>query len=245
VAVAFPATVSADIWHRRLGHLNPRSMDVLRKTEGSGVGFTDVLSGCDICALTKSRQQPHPKANSRKTQGPMERVYTDLMGPFNPPAQGGYKYVSKFTDDFSRMKEVYLLRSKSEAAKSLHAYNTTIAIPLGRRIQYLRCDKGTEYTSDEFKTMCLDSGINIEYTATNTPQQNGVSERDGQTLAKIVRCLMKDGNFPPSMWGELFFTATYLCNRSPHSALGGHTPYFKMHDKQADISGLRVIGARA
>ncbi|CAN0485334.1 unnamed protein product, partial [Hapterophycus canaliculatus] len=51
VAVAFPATVSADIWHRRLGHLNPRSMDILRKTEGSAVGFTDVLSGCNMCAL--------------------------------------------------------------------------------------------------------------------------------------------------------------------------------------------------
>ena len=56
---------------------------------------------------------------------------------------------------------------------------------------------------------------------------------------------MKDGNFPPSLWGELILTAAKLSNRSPHSALGGATPFFRMHNKEADLSGLRAIGARA
>ena len=56
---------------------------------------------------------------------------------------------------------------------------------------------------------------------------------------------MKDGNFPPSLWGELTLTAAYLSNSSPHSALGGATPFFRMHNKEADLSGLRAIGARA
>ena len=97
------------------------------------------------------------------------------------------------------MKEVYLLRNKSEAAESLHQYNMTVAVPLGLRIEIVRCNKGGEYIGKEFKTLCVNAGINVEYTATNTPQQNGVSERDGQTLAQITRCLMKDGNFPPSL----------------------------------------------
>ena len=121
----------------------------------------------------------------------------------------------------------------------------TVAIPLGPRIEITRCDKGGEYIGKEFKTLCVNAGINVEYTATNTPQQNGVSERDGQTLTKIARCLMKDGNFPPSLWGELIFTAAYLSYRSPHSALGGAMPYFRMHNKEADLSGLRAIGGRA
>ena len=64
-------------------------------------------------------------------------------------------------------------------------------------------------------------------------------------MAQITRCLMRDGNFPPSLWGELIFTAVYLSNRSPHSALGGPTQYFRMHNKEADLSGLRAIGAKA
>ena len=174
----------------------------------------------------------HPKKSTRTTTSPMQLIYTDLMTLFTPPAKGGYKYVIKCTDNYSRMNEIYLLR------------NMTVAVPLELRIEIVRCDKGGEYIGKEFKTLCVNADINAEYTVTNTPQQNGVSERDGQTLVQIPRCLMKDGNFPPSLWGEPIFTATCLSNRSPHSALGGATPYFRMHDKEADLSGLRAIGAR-
>ena len=243
--VVYAATADADIWRRRLGHMNPRSMKQHHRKEGNGVKYTETVSDCDICALSKSRQHAHSKKSTRTTARPMELIYTDLMGPFTPPAKGGYRYVSKFTDEYSRMKEVSLLRNKSEAAESLHQYNMTVAVPLGLRIEIVRCDKGGEYIGKEFKTLCVNDGINVEYTATDTPQQNGVSEKNGQTLAQITRCLMKDGNFPPSLWGKLTFTAAYLSNRSPHSALGEVTLYFRMHNKETDLSRLRAIGARA
>ena len=243
--VMYAATGDADIWHRRLGHMNPRSMEPLRRKEGNGVEYTGTVSDCDKCALSKRRQQAHPKKSTRTTTWPMQLIYTDLIGPFTPPAKRGYRYVSKFTVDYSRMKEVYLLRNKSEAAESLRQYNMTVAVLLGLRIEIVRCDKGGEYIGKEFKTLCVNAGINVKNTATNPPQQNGVSERDGQKLAQITRCLMKDGNFPSSLWGELTFTAAYLSNRSPHSALGGLTQYFRMHNKEADLSRLRAIGDRA
>ena len=61
----------------------------------------------------------------------------------------------------------------------------------------------------------------------------------------MTRCLFKDGNIPRTMWGEIFFIAVHLCNRSPHSALGGEAPFLKMHGKYADLSGLRAIESRA
>ena len=189
--VVYAAAADADIWHRRLGHTNPRSTELFRRKEGNGVEYTGTVSDCDICALSKSRQQAHPKKSTRTTTSPMQLIYTDLMGLFTPPAKGGYRYVSKFTDDYSRMKEVYLIRNKSEAAESLHQYNTTVAVPLGLCIEIVRCDKGSEYIGKEFKTLCVNAGINVEYIATNAPQQNGVSERDRWILAQITRFLMK------------------------------------------------------
>ena len=243
--VVYTATTSASVWPRRLRHMNPRNMEVLRNKKGNGAEYTGTISGCDICSVTKSKQQAHPKKSTRKTTRPIQLVYTDLMGPFTPAAKGVYRFVSKFTGDYSRMKEMFLLKNKTEAAESLHQYNMTVAAPSGLQIENLRCDKGGEYTGQEFRTLCVGAGINMEYTATNTPQKNGVSERDGQTLAKITRCLMKDGDFPPFMWGELMFTATYLANRTPHSTLEGATPYSKMHNLEPDLTGLRAIGARA
>ena len=223
----------------------PRSMALLRRKEGNGVEYTGTVSDCDIFALSKNRQYAHPKKSTRTTTRPMQLIYTDLMGPFTSPAKGGYRYVSKFTDDYSRMKEVYLLQNKSEAAKLLHQYIMIVAVPLRLHIAIVRCDKGGEYIGKEFKTLCVNAGINVENTETNTPQQNGVSERDGQTLTQITRCLMKDSSFTPSMWVELIFMAAYLSNRSPHSALGGATPYFRMRNKESDLSRLRAIGVRA
>ena len=224
--------------------MNAKNMDLLHKTEGNGVEYSDSKSPCDICAISKSKQQNHPKTKTRVTTSPMQVIYTDTMGPITPAAKGGwYRYACKFTDDYSRMKEIYLLKDKTETAQALYTYNMHVAAALGLRIERLRCDRGGENTGNEFTSLCTASAITIEYAATNTPQQNGVSERDGQTLATMTRCLLKDGRFPLSLWGELLLTAVFICNRSPHSALGGATPFAKMHGKEADLTGLRVIGA--
>ena len=98
--VVYTATTSASVWHRRLGHMNPRNMEVLHNKKGNGVEYTGTISGCDICSVTKSKQQAHPKKSTRETTRPMQLVYTDLMGPFTPAAKGGYRFVSKFADDY-------------------------------------------------------------------------------------------------------------------------------------------------
>ncbi|CAB1118074.1 unnamed protein product [Ectocarpus sp. CCAP 1310/34] len=164
------------------------------------------------------------------------------MGPVNPPAKykGGYfPYACKITDDYTKMKEVYLLRKKSDTT------DMCVAAAGGYRIETIHCDKEGENTGSEFGDYYKNSDIKLEYAATNTPQQIGASERDGQTLYGVTRCLLKHGDFPPSMWGELMLTAAYLLNRSAHLALGGATPYSKLHNKSPDLSGFRVIGARA
>ena len=88
--VVYATTADADIWHRRLGHMNPRSMELLRRKEGNGVEYTRTVSDCDIWALSKRKQQAHPKESTRTTTRPMQLIYTDLMGPFTPPAKGRY-----------------------------------------------------------------------------------------------------------------------------------------------------------
>ena len=43
------------------GHMNHRNMEVLRNKKGNRVECTGTISGCDICSVTKSKQQAHPK----------------------------------------------------------------------------------------------------------------------------------------------------------------------------------------
>lgn len=117
-------------------------MELLRKPDNNSVDYTGAVSGCDICPSSTSRQKANPEENLHTTTGSMELVGTDLMGPITPAARGGYKYVARFTDDYSRMKEIFLLKTKQDTAESIHLHNMTVATPLGLRIQRLRSDGG-------------------------------------------------------------------------------------------------------
>ena len=48
----------------------------------------------------------------------------------------------------------------------------------GRKIKVLRSDNRGEYKSDPFLKLCRDEGIKKHFTIRETPQQNGVAEKD-------------------------------------------------------------------
>ena len=79
--------------------------------------------------MTKHKQSPHPKTSTRELDRPGELVIIDNMGPVQPPAKfkaGFFPYACKITDGFSRMKEVFLLRKKSDTTEAVHAYNMQV-----------------------------------------------------------------------------------------------------------------------
>ncbi|CAB1113155.1 unnamed protein product [Ectocarpus sp. CCAP 1310/34] len=170
-------SVSADLWHRRLGHINPSAMEILRRNPATGVKYDGPVSPCDNCQITKHKKAPVPKKTSRVLTKPGQLVQFDNMGPIDPPAKYNgrtYSYVAKATDVFTRMQEVCLLRHRTETTQALHAYNMQVASE-GYRIEVLRCDKGGENTGEEMRNYCRESAIKLEFAATNTPQEIGVT----------------------------------------------------------------------
>ena len=88
---------SANLWHRRVGHINGRHLDVLRRVSGNGVELTGELQSCDVCALGKSSQKPHPKHARNDVTQPFQLVTIDVLGEL-PLVLGGFKFVSKIID---------------------------------------------------------------------------------------------------------------------------------------------------
>jgi transposase InsO family protein len=70
----------------------------------------------------------------------------------------------------------------------------------------------------------VDEGVQRHYSASYSPQQNGVIERRNQTVVGMTRPLKQRG-MPAVFWGEVVVTAVYILNRSPTKALNGRTPY--------------------
>ena len=218
----------------------------MQRHDGNGINFDGTVADCDVCALGKGQQLAHPKkAQHAGITRPFQLCYGDSMGPFTPEAYGGFKYVSKITDQSTRWTAVYLLENKSYAFDSFRLFVSSTVIPCGSRVIRWRADKGGEYTSEEFKQYCLETGITQEFAATNTPQQNGVFEHVGRTLCSTVRCLLVDSELSPKLWGELMLTAAYICNRIPHSGLHTETPFKPLYGKETNLSYVKTIGARA
>ena len=236
-----------DLWHRRLGHINIRSLNEMQKL-GMVDGLPDHLSNelkfCDECAQGKMTQLPYSGTRERATR-PLERIHSDVCGFIRPATPEGYRFFVTFTDDYTHMVAVYLMREKSDTLSCFKKYHAMATSHFGRAIARLRCDNGGEYTSNEFKNFCSENGIVTEFTPPHTPQLNGVSERLNRTINEKATTMLVESKLPEFMWGEAVMTSTYLLNRSATSTLDGITPYQMWFSKKPDVSKFIIFGSRA
>ena len=94
---------NAQILHWRLGHLNKRSLELMQRHDGHGINFDDTIVDSDVWAIRKTYQLTHSKkAQNADIIRPFKLCYGDLMGPFPPKAYGGFQYVSKIHDQFTK-----------------------------------------------------------------------------------------------------------------------------------------------
>ena len=100
----------------------------------------------------------------------LELVHTDIYGPMNIEARGGYEYYITFIDDYSRYRYVYLITRKSEAFDKFKEFRTEAEKQLGNSIKTLRSDRGGECLSDEVLGYLIENGIQSQLTAPSTHQ---------------------------------------------------------------------------
>ena len=134
-------------------------------------------------------------------------------------------YYTIFIDDFTIMCWIFFFKFKSEVAEIFWKFKVKVENENGLKIQILRSDNGTEYTSAKFNQFCEDYGIEHQLTSFYTPQQNGVSERINRYILEMTRCMLYEKNLPKKFWAEAASTVVFLQNRLPTKALKDQTPF--------------------
>ena len=74
---------------------------------------------------------------------------------------------------------------------------------VGKKMKYLRCDNAGEHMSS-LKDLCRRHGIQLEYTAPHTPQQNGVVERAFATDTRRLYAMMIQSRLNKSICNKLW-----------------------------------------
>jgi transposase InsO family protein len=126
----------------------------------------------------------------------LELIHGDLCGPMTLAIPGGRRYFLLLVDNMSRYMWVVLLDVKTATANAINRLQAAAEAECDRKLRVLRTDNGGEFTVAEFAAYCADEGIHRHFSASYTPQKNGVIERRNQTVVAIAHALLKQRGMP-------------------------------------------------
>jgi hypothetical protein len=248
-AAAANSKETAELWHRRFGHLGFKNLFKLPNlVKGINVKEEDFKAAaqavCEPCAMNKQHKQPFPSSTSSKGGAPLSLLHMDVCGPMQVPSLGGSRYTATFLDDTTDLSVVVTSATKAAVPGIIKNVVTLLENQSGRNVKVVRTDRGSEYLNSELKTYYQSKGVVHETTAPYTPQQNGKAERLNRTLMERVRAMLYQSKLPEELWAEAIVTANYIRNRSPVKNKD-KTPWELFFGKTPDVSMMRTFGARA
>lgn len=212
--------------HRIFGHRDETAIkEMCTKGLIDGIQIADcgIRQQCEVCLKAKITRLPFGKSTS-KSNGVLDLIHSDVCGPMQTMSPGGKRYVLTFIDDFSRYTTIYLLKEKSEVEAKMKEFVAMVKTKFGHKPKTVRSDRGGEYIGGDVQQWLRQEGIQAQFTAPYTPQQNGVAERKNRTLIEMSRCMLEDAGMDKTFWAEAVNTSNYLQNRLPSRSIS-KTPF--------------------
>ncbi|GJS71367.1 putative ribonuclease H-like domain-containing protein [Tanacetum coccineum] len=233
------------LWHRRLGHVNFKTINKLVKENLVRGLPTKCFENDQTCvACLKGKQ--HKASCKSKIQNfitqPLFMLHMDLFGPTFVSSLMNKKYCLVVTDDYSRFTWVFFLASKDETSGILKSFITEIENLVDKKVKIIRCDNGTEFKNRVMSEFCEKKGIEKEFSVARTPRQNGVAERRNRTLIEAARTMLADSKLPTTFWAEAVNTACCVQNRVLVVKPYNKTPYELFRCRTSALSFMRPFG---
>ncbi|GJX26135.1 putative ribonuclease H-like domain-containing protein, partial [Tanacetum coccineum] len=233
------------LWHRRLGHVNFKTMNKLVKgnlVRGLPSKIFDNDHTCVACQKGKQHKASCKAKLMSSISQPLQMLHMDLFGPTSVRSINHKTYCLVVTDDFSRFSWVFFLASKDETSGILKRFITEIENQLNHKVKVIRYDNGTEFKNREMNEFYGLKGIKREFSVARTPQQNRVAERKNRTLIEAARTMLADSLLPIVFWAKAVNTACYVLNRVLVTKPHNKTPYELIIGRPPSISFVRPFG---
>ncbi|GKB62343.1 retrovirus-related pol polyprotein from transposon TNT 1-94 [Tanacetum coccineum] len=103
---------------------------------------------------------------------------------------------------------------------------------------------GREFDNeDELEKFC-NPRITHNFSASCTPQSNGVVKRKNKTLQEMSRTMLNEQSLPQKFWCNAADTSTYILNRILIRSILGKTPYELLRGIKPTLDYFRVFGSK-
>ncbi|CAH9144815.1 unnamed protein product [Cuscuta epithymum] len=206
-AVAMSVSVTSNLWHQRLGHASDGKLHHISSLKG----FHRSNNFCDPCVRAKQTRLPF-STSAIKTTRCFEMIHCDIWGPYRCDSISGARYFLSIVDDFTRGVWVYLMKNKSDVPQLLIQFCNMVNTQFEQKVKRIRTNNGVEFQTNILFDYYRRSGILLETSCTDTPQQNGVVERKHRHILEVARALRFQSGLPIDFWGECILTAVYIIN---------------------------------
>ncbi|GKC24900.1 putative ribonuclease H-like domain-containing protein [Tanacetum coccineum] len=138
----------SNLWHRRLGHVNFKTMNKLVRgnlVRGLPSKLFEINQTCVACQKGKQHRASCKTKTVSSISQPLQMLHMDLFGPTFVKSLMKKMYCLVVTDDFSRFSWVFFLATKDETSEILKTFITGIENLIDLRVKVIRCDNGTEF----------------------------------------------------------------------------------------------------
>nr|GEV57516.1 putative ribonuclease H-like domain-containing protein [Tanacetum cinerariifolium] len=242
------ATINeSNLCHRRLGHINFKTINKLVKGNLVRGLPTNVFENDHTCVACKIGKQHRASCKTKhvcSVDQPLFRLHMDLFGPTFDKSLNKNSYCLVITDDYSRFTWVFFLATKDETSPILKTFIIGLENQISLKVKIIRSDNKTEFKNNYLNQFCGLKGIKREFSIPRTPQQNDIAKRKNRTLIKAARTMLADSLLPIPFWAEAVNTASYVQNQVLVTKPHNKTPYELLHRKTPSIGFIRPFGCR-
>nr|GEW46535.1 retrotransposon protein, putative, unclassified [Tanacetum cinerariifolium] len=127
---------------------------------------------------------------------------------------------------------------------TVHFGNNDFTVIVGYGDVCVRTDNDTKFKNKTLAKFFDKVGITQQFSATRTPQQNGVVKRRNRTLVEAARTMLTFANLPLFLWAEAIATTCLIQNHSIIHKRFDKTPYKLMNKRKPNIKFFCVFGCR-
>ncbi|KAJ5318334.1 hypothetical protein N7476_004754 [Penicillium atrosanguineum] len=202
------ARASANLWHRRFAHINPKAVQKLASMV-DGVTIEDANEEetlCETCQLGHAPRQVSRRPVGR-TFGRFGRVHFDLIQL--PVAYNGHRWISHFVIEGIRFHWISTHELKSQCQLAINQFVQLAKNWWDLPIKAFHYDN--EKAAGQSAEWSLTSdGIVVYHSPPAHPEMNGYAERAGGVIILRMRMLMLEGKLPKDLWPEAAQAAVWL-----------------------------------
>nr|XP_043637995.1 uncharacterized protein LOC122608998 [Erigeron canadensis] len=130
---------------------------------------------------------------------------------------------------------------RSDAPKEIIDFIKQTQVNLQSSVQIVRSDNGTEFKNATIDSFFKSQGLSHQFSATRTPQQNGVVERRNRTLVEAARTMLAYSKLPPNLWAKAVATACFTQNRSIINKRFDKTPYEVINKRKPNVNFFHIF----